>query len=189
MHRRGRAARRHARSRAGNPRRAVRRKSPGGLSGPSSLRRQLILIPALAAPLLLWGCGERSASAPGKTVELHIRTDGDFLAFVPTELTCPTRAHVRLVFRHTGARIPQEHNWMLVMPGTLEEVDKAATAAGESSGWVPRHDPRVLAVTALAGPGRVTMVEFVAPAPGDYPFFCSFPGHGAEMRGVLHVTA
>jgi azurin len=28
-------------------------------------------------------------------------------------------------------------------------------------------------------------LEFTLPAPGDYPFVCSFPGHGILMRGVL----
>jgi azurin len=147
-------------------------------------RRQLIL----AAPLLLLGCRQGTTPAPMKTVELHIQTDGDFLAFVPTELTCPTGAHVRLYFHHAGEHIPQEHNWVLVKPGMLDEVEKAGMEAGEASGWVPQHDPRVLAATSLCSPGGIAMVEFVAPAPGDYPFLCSFPGHGAEMQGVLHVT-
>jgi azurin len=71
----------------------------------------------------------------------------------------------------------------------LEAVDKAASAAGEEKGWLPEHDPRVLAATKLCHPGGTASVEFVAPAPSDYPFFCSFPGHAAEMRGVLHVRA
>jgi hypothetical protein len=32
-------------------------------------------------------------------------------------------------------------------------------------------------------------VSFVAPTPGDYPFLCTNPGHGAVMHGILHVTA
>jgi len=152
------------------------------------LRRQLILLPVLAAPLLLWGCRKREAAVIPKTVELHIQTDGDFLAFVPTELTCRAGAHVRLVFHHAGEHVPQQHNWVLVMPGAVDEIEKAGTLAGEGKGWVPPHDARVLAATSLCGPGGTAVVEFVAPPPGDYPFFCSFPGHGAEMRGVLHVT-
>jgi azurin len=167
-------------------------RAPAGdasLSDDLKLRRQLILLPVLAAPLLLLGCRQRSAPASATSVELHIQTDGDFLAFVPTDLTCPTGAHVRLFFHHAGEHVPQEHNWVLVRPGTVDEVEKAATAAGEGSGWVPQHDARVLAATSLCSPGATASVEFVAPAPGDYPFFCSFPGHGAEMRGILHVTA
>jgi azurin len=54
---------------------------------------------------------------------------------------------------------------------------------------MPPHDKRVLAATPLCGPGKTAMVEFTAPAPGDYPFLCSYAGHGEEMRGMLHVTA
>lgn len=171
----------------GRPVRATARGSSLAVS--SRLRRQLIFLPALAAPLLLLGCRQRSAPASAESVELHIQTDGDFLAFVPTELTCPAGVHVRLVFHHAGEHIPQVHNWVLVKPGTVDEVEAAATAAGEASGWLPQHDPRVLAATSLCSPGGTATVEFIAPAAGDYPFFCSFPGHGAEMRGVLHVTA
>jgi azurin len=149
-----------------------------------NLRRQLILLPALAAPMLLFGCRRRSAPNDTQTVELHIATDGDFLAFVPNELTCRTGSRVRLVFHHSGEHVPQQHNWMLVEPGTLDDVDKAAAAAGEANGWVPQHDARVLAATSLCNPGGTATVEFVAPTPGDYQFLCSFPGHGAEMRGI-----
>jgi azurin len=143
----------------------------------------------LAAPLAVLACRQRVVAASSKLVELHIQTDGEFLAFVPTELTCRTGARVRLVFHHAGKRIHQDHNWVLVTPGALEAVDEAASKAGEANGWLPQHDPRVLAATKLCHPGDTVSVEFMAPAPGDYPFFCSFPGHAAEMRGVLHVTA
>jgi azurin len=144
---------------------------------------------AFSASLLVLERRHRAIAAQSKRVVLHIQTDGEFVAFVPSELTCPTGAHVRLVFHHAGKRIPQDHNWVLVKPGTLEEVDEAASAAGEANGWLPQADSRVLAATKLCHPGGTATVEFVAPAPGDYPFFCSFPGHGAEMRGILHVTA
>ena len=144
---------------------------------------------AVSAPLLLFGRRQRAAAAQTKIVELHIQTDGEFLAFVPPELTCRTGTHVRLVFHHAGKRIPQEHNWVLVKPGTVEEVDRAASAAGEAKGWLPQRDRRVLAHTKLCHPGDTAIVEFAAPPPGDYPFFCSYPGHRAEMHGVLHVTA
>ena len=143
----------------------------------------------LAAPLTFLGFRQRASARSSKLVELHVQTDGEFLTFVPSELTCSAGARVRLVFHHAGQRIPQDHNWVLVKPGTLEAVDQAASTAGEANGWLPQHDPRVLAATKLCHPGGTATVEFIAPSPGDYPFFCSFPGHAAEMRGVLHVTA
>jgi azurin len=122
-------------------------------------------------------------------VELKIATDGDFLAFVPTELSCPAGARVRLSFHHAGKRVTQQHNWVLVVPGATSAIEQAAIAAGAGSGWLPRGDRRILAATPMCNPGETELVEFVAPSPGNYPFICSYPGHGAEMRGVLHVTA
>jgi azurin len=31
-------------------------------------------------------------------------------------------------------------------------------------------------------------VDFVAPVPDNFPFFCSYQGNGAVMHGVLHVV-
>ena len=77
-------------------------------------------------------------------------------------------------------------------PGTDAECDAVAAAgakAGEQHGFVAPGDPRVLAATHLCGKGQQVSVDFVAPPPGDYPFLCTNPGHGAVMHGVLHVTA
>jgi azurin len=94
-----------------------------------------------------------------------------------------------LIFHHAGQRIPQAHNWVLILPGTTPDVEKAATAAGEATGWVPKGDKRILAATELCSPGAESMIEFTAPAPGDYPYICTTPGHAAEMHGILHVRA
>jgi azurin len=130
-----------------------------------------------------------AVAAETKPVVLTVETDGEFLAFKPEELTVPAGAPVRLVFRHTGRRIQQNHNWVLVKPGTADAFDDAALAAGASHGWMPPGDPRLIAATAAASPGRQVVVDFIAPAPGDYPFLCTQEGHGFEMRGVLHVVA
>jgi azurin len=121
-------------------------------------------------------------------VTLQIASDGELLAFNPTELSCPAGARVRVVFHHTGQRLPQDHNWVLLQPGASDAIMQAGVVAGLSAGFVPR-DSRVLAATPLCGRGGEAAVEFTAPAPGDYPFLCTFPGHGAVMNGVLHVTA
>lgn len=150
------------------------------------------LFPLVVAVLAiqLGGCGAREGSLrpAGEPVVLHVATDGEFLAFTPTELTCPAGARVRLIFRHAGQRIPQKHNWVLVEPGTAEEVEKAGMAAGEAAGWLAKGDRHVIAATPLCDPGGEAVIEFTAPAPGDYPFICTTPGHAFEMHGVLHVT-
>ncbi|HTT02325.1 MAG TPA: plastocyanin/azurin family copper-binding protein [Steroidobacteraceae bacterium] len=139
----------------------------------------LLLVASYAWPLM---------RAPAPVVELHIATDGDFLAFTPDQLKCPTGAHVRLVFHHAGKRVTQQHNWVLVLPGAASAVEQEAVQAGDKHGWLPHGDPRILAATRMCNPGETVTAEFIAPAPGDYPFICTYPGHGAEMRGVLHVT-
>jgi azurin len=134
--------------------------------------------------------GYRVLAAPGGSpdVELTISTDGDLLAFKPTELTCPAGAHVRLNFIHAGKYIRQDHDWVLTVPGAVTAVAKAGLQAGEGAGYLPAADRRVLAATPLCGKGEHVSVDFVAPAPGDYPFMCSYPGHDQFMRGVLHIT-
>lgn len=126
--------------------------------------------------------------APRKHVDLLVETDGDLLEFRQKELKCPSGAQVRLTFRHTGKYISFEHNWVLVPAGTFDAVTAAATAAGEKQGWMPRGDKRILAATPLCGKGQVAMIEFIAPARGDYLYICTFPGHAQSMWGVLHVT-
>jgi azurin len=135
----------------------------------------------------LWFSACRRSSSPPQ-VDLLIESDGDLLAFKPKELSCSSGARVRLTFRHTGQYISYEHNWVLILPHTFDEVTQAAVAAGEQNGWVPPHDRRVLAATPLCGRGQQATIEFTAPAPGDYPFICSNPGHPQDMWGVLHVT-
>lgn len=144
------------------------------------------------AALTLAGC-TRQLAAPADSeaaspIVLRVASEGEFLAFEPTELTCPTGARVRLIFRHTGQRLPQEHNWVLVLPGTSEAVMQAGMAAGQKAGYVPPGDARVLAATPMCGRGQEAVIEFTAPPPGDYPFLCTFPGHGAVMRGTLTTT-
>ena len=117
-----------------------------------------------------------------------IASDGDFPYFVPDELTVPTGARVSLTFHHAGEILTQSHNWVLVKPGTMEAVEKAGIEAGEKNNWLKKGDPNVLTATPLIGKGAHVIFEFIAPAPGDYPFMCTTPGHGEDMHGILHVT-
>jgi azurin len=155
----------------------------------SALSRRAFVLASSAALVLFGGTRRLLSAATGKIVELSISSDGDFLAFKPDELTAPAGATVRLMFHHAGQIISQEHNWVLVFPGQAEAVDKAGEAAGEANNFVPKGDTRVIAATPLCGKGETAMVEFTAPPPGDYPFFCSNPGHAEDMHGILHIVA
>ena len=121
-----------------------------------------------------------------RTVNLFVESDGDFLAFKPDTLTCPGSAIVRLTFHHGGKFLSARHNWVLVRPGQMEAVDKSVE---HDEGLVSKDDPRVIAFTPMCDKGSTVMIQFTAPTPGEYPFFCSTPGHGECMNGILHVIS
>lgn len=138
------------------------------------------------ALLPLIACGKQNASS----IDLHIASDGDQLAFKPDHLSCPTGADVRLFFHHAGIILDDPHDWVLLKPGAVNTFLADADKSPDKSAVIPANDKAmVLAATPLCGKSHTVIVEFIAPAPGDYPFVCSVPGHGETMRGVLSVTA
>ena len=149
------------------------------------LSRRGLLLASLSVPLTIAGCGRKKTPAQ-QVVDLLIESDGDFLAFTPDTLTCPSGSLVRLTFHHRGKFLSARHDWVLVQPGQMEAVDKAVE---QNEGIIPINDSRVIAWTPMCDKGGMVMTQFTAPAPGDYPFFCSTPGHGECMNGILHVTA
>jgi len=129
-----------------------------------------------------------SAAAPSKdVVELSIASVGEQMAFDKKKLTVATGATVHLVFKSNSTQNVLMHNWVLVKPG------KEAAVAAEGLEKAAKGDyvvpgPDVIAFAPLAKPGATTEVTFTAPAPGKYPYICTFPGHYIMMKGVLTVT-
>ena len=150
----------------------------------SVLSRRALLLGSLAFPLTFSAC-RRSRTSDQQVVDLVIESDGDFLAFRPDELSCRTGTMIHLTFHHTGKFLSALHNWVLVLPNQMEAVDKDAE---KTDGEISPDDPRVIAWVPMCGKGERVTTQFVAPAPGDYPFFCSTPGHAVDMNGILHVT-
>jgi azurin len=133
-------------------------------------------LPALAAPA-------------AKRIRLRISSDGDEMAFKPTHLTCPTGAEVSLSFHHAGDISSDPHNWVLLKPGTLTAFLADADKNEDDNVVVPpQARDMVLAATPMCKRHQTVTITFVAPAPGDYPFVCSVPGHGETMQGILTVT-
>lgn len=84
--------------------------------------------------------------------------------------------------------VNHQHNWVLVNPGTQDQVQEEAEKVGPTWGWIPQSK-NVLAFVPLTQPGQSNTILFRAPEkPGNYPFLCSFPGHGNVMHGTLHVV-
>ena len=71
------------------------------------------------------------------------------------------------------------HNFVLLAKGTDAAAFTNASATASATGYIPvQFKAKVLASTALIGPGETVEVTFKAPAaPGQYTYLCSFPGH------------
>jgi uncharacterized cupredoxin-like copper-binding protein len=138
--------------------------------------------------LLLVGCNRREVDA--SFVELHIASDGDQMAFKPDHLVCRAGVNLRLVFHHSGQILDDPHDWVLLKQGTENIFVADADRNPDDEIAIPLQDRgMVIAATPYCHKGKTVTVEFTAPPPGDYPFVCSFPGHGETMRGVLTVKS
>jgi putative heme-binding domain-containing protein len=86
------------------------------------------------------------------------------------------------------------HNFVVVQPGSLEEVGNAGEAFGtqpgaQERGFVPPSN-KVLLASKLLQPGQGQALRFAAPTkPGVYPYVCTYPGHWRRMHGALYVVA
>jgi azurin len=115
------------------------------------------------------------------------------LAYEKADFTAKATTKVKLTINNNGGVLPQPHNIVLCKPGTAEKVIAAALQmitdpTGMAKSYVP-ESPDILAHTKFAQPGQSESVEVTLPAEvGDYPFFCTYPGHSAIMKGILKVT-
>jgi len=85
------------------------------------------------------------------------------------------------------------HNFVLVQPGSLEEVGLAANEmakdpeAAKSGQFIPKSK-KIIIHSRMLKQGEKETLRFKAPRkPGRYPYLCSFPGHWTIMKGVLVV--
>jgi azurin len=122
------------------------------------------------------------------TAELNLGTVGETMAYDQTSLTVKAGQKVHVVLTNHATSQAMKHNWVLVNPGKEAAVAAAGLSAGEAKGYVPGGDADVLASTPLSQPGGQVEVTFTAPAAGQYPYMCTFPGHYQTMHGTLTVT-
>ena len=125
-------------------------------------------------------------AAPDTFLELD--TSESVPGFMTRDFTVHVNQVVSITLRNRSTT-GQEHGWVLVAPGTLGKSERESKEAGGQWGWIP-NSTDVLAFVPLTQPGESRTVLFRAPPnPGDYPFFCPFPGHSNAMNGVLHVVS
>jgi azurin len=136
---------------------------------------------------------ERVAGAeradPVRVVEI---TGTDDMKFSVTKITARRGEQIRLRLTSKGTmpKIVMAHNVVVLQLGTNVDKFVAAGAQHRATDFIaPALLDRVIAKTAMAGPGETVQVIFKAPAkPGSYPFLCTFAGHyQSGMKGVLVV--
>ena len=111
------------------------------------------------------------------------------LQYVQTELHAKPGERLSLAFDNPDV-VP--HNWVLGTPGSGQAIFERANRMIAEPGALARHYvpdmAEVLVFCRMVEPASSTTIHFNVPlTAGDYPYLCTFPGHGMIMRGVLHV--
>jgi azurin len=101
---------------------------------------------------------------------------------------------VVLSFKHIGQlpAVAMGHNVVILKAGTAVPAFATKCAPAKDTAYIPQDEEskkEVIAHTKMLGGGESDEITFTAPAPGEYPFICSFPGHFAIMQGVMTVKA
>lgn len=152
--------------------------------------------PAAAAPAAVPAAAATPAAAPapaaGPAVEIVIKPDtANPLAYDTKEFKVKAGQTVKLTFNNVHPAVPQPHNVVIGTPGSKDKLlglamQMATAPDGMAKGFIPAA-PEILFHTKLLQPNQSETIEFKAPAAGDYPYLCTFPGHGAIMNGVMKV--
>jgi len=169
-----------------------------------------IPLASLFVALVLAGCGQKDSSstataaatpAPAagpREVDLTANDTmkfmlGDRVSGTGTGLQIEVKAgeQVKVVLTNTGT-LPKEamgHNWVLLKAGSDSAAFAAAATAAKDTDYLPPAlKDQVIANIGTLGPRKSGEVTFTAPAPGEYPFLCTFPAHYAVgMKGTLVV--
>lgn len=101
---------------------------------------------------------------------------------------------VVLSFKHIGQlpAVAMGHNVVILKPGTVIPAFSGKCATAKDNQYIPTDEEskqQIVAHTKMLGGGESDEITFTAPAVGEYPFICSFPGHFAIMQGVMTVKA
>jgi azurin len=101
---------------------------------------------------------------------------------------------VVLSLKHIGQlpAVAMGHNVVILAAGTAVPAFATKCAPAKDTDYIPQDEDskkEMIAHTKLLGGGESDQITFTAPAAGEYPFICSFPGHFAIMQGVMTVKA
>ena len=139
--------------------------------------------PAAAAP---------AAAAPGGGPRVVNIQASDTMKYDVATIEAKPGEEIKVVLTNAGTQ-PKEvmgHNWVLLKAGSDPAAFAAAAVNAKDTGYIPAAlQDQIIAHIDQLGPKQSGDVTFKVPdAPGEYPFFCSFPAHYmVGMKGVLVV--
>ncbi len=136
--------------------------------------------------ILLGAAGVAFADHHGNKIEI---TANDTMQFNSKAFEVKAGEEVTMVFKNLGnlPKAAMGHNVVILKPGTSPTTFGMAAISAAANEYIPTDDANkalVIAHTKLLGPGEEDTITFTL-EPGEYPFFCSFPGHFGLMNGVI----
>ncbi|WOD43594.1 azurin [Hwangdonia lutea] len=118
-----------------------------------------------------------------------VLTSNDLMQFNKTEIKVEAGKKVKLTLKHIGKldKKIMGHNFVLLKQGVSISAFGNHAATFPENEYIPKDTKDIIVHTKLIGAGETTVIEFDAPAVGEYDFLCSFPGHYAVMKGKFIV--
>lgn len=132
-----------------------------------------------------------TAMAADVTIEM---TGNDQMQYDKKAITVTEGDNVTIKLKHVG-KLPKAamgHNVVILKPGTAMPAFAMKCAPAAANDYIPQDAESkalIVAHTKMIGGGEETSVTFTAPAAGEYPYLCTFPGHFGVMNGKLTVKA
>jgi azurin len=152
---------------------------------------------AQSIPIFVLGCGaflfsfagcSPTPEAPPKIITINA---DDKMKYDLTAFDATPGQKISVTFKNVGTtpKYSMGHNFVVLDRNVNVQNFLDAASTNASHDYVPPDAKGVIAHTKLLGPGESETVTFNAPfIPGDYPFFCSFPGHYSQgTKGVMTV--
>jgi len=142
------------------------------------------------APAATASAAPAAAAAKSSGARVIEITANDQMQFSVKAIEAKGGEELKLVLTNIGT-LPKEamgHNWVLLKAGTDPMAFGMASMTAKDSDYIaPAMKEQVVAFIKVLGPKQSGEATFKAPAAGEYPFLCSFPGHVALMKGTLTV--
>ncbi len=128
----------------------------------------------------------QTAVKPPKPLKIEISIIPGALRYGTTRFDVTAGKEVSVTLKNTCI---MPHNLVIAALGKGDAVMMQAMSLeqGFAKNFVP-PSADVLAATKIVNPGLSETIKLNVPAePGEYPYLCTFPGHGTVMRGIMRV--